>query len=180
MCDAAGRASLAPTRNASARQHKSVSLENELQEVISPRYLFGSWDVVTDGSFVKMGHIEIHSNDLGSYLGSSKRVVVLAATLGTGVDAFLQRLMHTDMAKAVLADKLASKLIEEYVNGVQVEIGIQGKRYSPGYGDFDIKHQKDILKMLGCEKIGLYLTDGYMLLPSKSITAILKLEVIND
>ena len=152
----------------------------ELLELISPRHLFGSWDVVTDGSFVKMGHVEIHSNDLGSYLGPSRRVVVLAATLGTGIDIFLQRLMLTDMSKAVLADKLASKLIEEYVNEVQADMGIQGKRYSPGYGDFEIKHQKDILKMLGCEKIGLYLTDGYMLLPSKSITAILKLEVVND
>ena len=157
-----------------------ASFESELREIVSPRHLFGSWDVVTDGSFVKIGHVEIHSSDLRSFLGPGRRVVVLAATLGTQVDVFLQRLMFTDIAKAVIADKLASKLIEEYVNEVQAAMGIEGKRYSPGYGDFHVRHQEDMLKMLGCEKIGLYMTDGYMLLPSKSITAILKLEVIND
>ena len=158
-------------------EEMAVLLEDELRKFISPRHLLGSWNVAVDETIVYIGHIEIHSNDLSSFLRSSKEVTIMAATLGTGVDMFLQRLMFTNMARAVLADKLASKLIEEYINGVQAKIGIAGKRYSPGYGDFDIKHQKDILKLLGCEKIGLYMTNGYMLTPTKSITAILPMEV---
>ena len=150
-------------------------LERELGKIISPKHLFGSWSIAVEASLIRIGDVKICSNDLSLFLGASKRVVILAATLGTGVDVFLQRLMHTDMAKAVLADKLASKHIEEYVKQVQKGLGIAEKRYSPGYGDFDIKHQKDILKMLKCEKIGLYLTDSCMMTPSKSITAILPL-----
>ena len=148
---------------------------DELNRVASFRYLHGVWDVEVRGSLIRIGHVDILSTDLGRFLGETKRVVVLAATLGIGVDVFLQRLMLTDISKAFMVDKLASKLIEEHVNEVQASMGIVGKRYSPGYGDFDIKHQKNILGMLYCEKIGLYMTESYMLTPSKSITAILKL-----
>ena len=145
---------------------------SELQDVISPRHITGKWDAAVSADITKIAHIEIKSADLSRFIGASTQIVILAATLGVGADIYLQKLMHTDMAKAVLADKLASGLIEEYVNEVQAELGVKGKRYCPGYGDFDIKHQKDILALLGCEKIGLYMTDGYMLIPSKSITAI--------
>ena len=145
----------------------------ELNEVASLKHLHGIWDVAIQGSLVEIGHVEITSADLSRFLGTSKHAVMLAATLGTGVDAFMRKLMRTDMSKAVLADRLASQMIEEYINEVQAKMGLEGKRYSPGYGDFNIKHQQDILKMLKCEKIGLYMTESFMLVPSKSITAIL-------
>ena len=56
-------------------------------------------------------------------------------------------------------------------------------RFSPGYGDFDLKYQKDILEYLDAnKKIGISLTDSLMMIPTKSITAIIgiKREVIND
>ena len=151
-------------------------LEGELREIVSPKHLFGIWNVAIDGKLVQIGHIDIYSNDLSTFLGTSEQVVILAATLGTGVDIFLQKLMHTDIAKAVQADKLASKLVEDYISHVQAKMGLEGKRYSPGYGDFDIKHQRDMLKILGCDRIGLHMTDSCMLTPSKSITAIVKKE----
>ena len=47
-------------------------------------------------------------------------------------------------------------------------------RFSPGYGDFSILHQKELLQMLEApKKIGLTLTEGYMLTPTKSVTALL-------
>ena len=47
-------------------------------------------------------------------------------------------------------------------------------RFSPGYGDFSILYQKDVLRMLDApKKIGLTMTDGYMLTPTKSVTAII-------
>ena len=153
-------------------------IENDLRGIISPKHLLGSWELTVSENLIQIGHVRIISDDLSRFLGTSRQVVILASTLGISVDVYLQKLMHTDMAKAVLADNLASKLIEEYVNETQTKLGIEGKRYSPGYGDFNIKHQKDLLKILNCEKIGLYMTDSYMLTPSKSITAILKTEAI--
>ena len=54
----------------------------------------------------------------------------------------------------------------------------QGKyirpRFSPGYGDFSIQHQKAVLAMLEASKrIGVTMTDSYMLTPTKSVTAVI-------
>ena len=47
-------------------------------------------------------------------------------------------------------------------------------RFSPGYGDFDIGHQKDMVNLLDLPRqIGVTLTDGGMLAPTKSVTAVM-------
>ena len=46
-------------------------------------------------------------------------------------------------------------------------------RFSPGYVDWDIKGQKDFLKWLGAEAIGIKLTKNFQMLPEKSVSAIL-------
>ena len=49
-------------------------------------------------------------------------------------------------------------------------------RFSPGYGDLDIYMQRDIFRALDCQNsIGLYLADSMLLMPSKSVTAIIGL-----
>ena len=50
-------------------------------------------------------------------------------------------------------------------------------RFSPGYGDFSIAHQGEILKILDApKKIGLTMTEGNMLTPLKSVTAVIGLK----
>ena len=75
-------------------------------------------------------------------------------------------------------------MLEEYLDEWQDNLGREMQkegyylrpRFSPGYGDFSIDHQDMILRMLGsAKKIGLSLTDGNMLTPSKSVTALIGL-----
>ena len=153
----------------------SKELQEELARAANPRHLFGIWDVEADSGAVRLGHLEIASKDLCLFLGGSPRAALLAATLGVSADGMLNRLMHSNMAHAALADRLYSRMIEDYVSEAQAGITAAKKRYSPGYGDFCLSHQKDILAMLGCAKIGLYATDSFMLVPSKSITAVFPL-----
>ena len=47
-------------------------------------------------------------------------------------------------------------------------------RFSPGYGDFSLEHQKEITSILNTPKtIGLTVTDTLILAPAKSVTAII-------
>lgn len=47
-------------------------------------------------------------------------------------------------------------------------------RYSPGYGDFALESQKEIFARLECAKrIGLTLTDTMLMVPFKSVTAVI-------
>ena len=48
-------------------------------------------------------------------------------------------------------------------------------RFSPGYGDWDIKFQPQMLRLAEAKAIDISLTDSYMLMPRKSITAIIGL-----
>ena len=71
-----------------------------------------------------------------------------------------------------VAQAVAAALIEEVCDALQGEYS-SFPRVSPGYGDFPLDAQKDILKMLETgTKIGLSMTEALMLVPTKSVTAI--------
>ena len=136
----------------------------------------------TGDNELKIGKMNITSRSLGKNLKGCGRVVLLGATLGTGVDLMMKRYSLTDMAKAVVMQACAAAYLEEYLDQLQEKIGEELRqqekwlrpRFSPGYGDFDIHHQKDILQMLDTAKtIGLTMTDSYMLTPVKSVTALI-------
>ena len=78
-----------------------------------------------------------------------------------------------------MAQAVAATIIEGYCDEVQerVETDLhQRPRFSPGYGDWDLAEQRKIFAILECEKkLGLTLTDGLMMAPSKSVTAVIGL-----
>ncbi len=44
------------------------------------------------------------------------------------------------------------------------------KRFSPGYGIWELKEQKYVFDVLPSDKIGVHLTDTYMMIPRKSVS----------
>lgn len=131
---------------------------------------------------IQIGVMEIKSKNLAKNLKGCKEVALFGITLGTGVDILIRRYMVTDMAKALVTQACAAVLLEEACDELQEKIKREKAeeqlwirpRFSPGYGDFDIHHQKDILNMLDThKKIGLAMTDSYMLTPTKSVTALI-------
>jgi hypothetical protein len=153
----------------------------EAEAEVNAKNVFGIWDCQAGSDSVTLGEMNIHSRSLASHLRDCNMAVLMAATLGTGADTLLRRYSALDMGKALIAQAVCTAMIERYCDIVVCEAsrspGLEGlypvTRFSPGYGDFDIGWQKDMLKLLNCEKrIALTLTDGYMLIPSKSVTAI--------
>ena len=86
-----------------------------------------------------------------------------------------------DAVMGIIAEavkSLRSRGVDQWQDGLKAEMLEEGwylrPRFSPGYGDFDIRHQKELLQMLdGAKKIGLTVTDGMMLSPTKSVTAVI-------
>lgn len=133
----------------------------------------------TDGT-IFIGPMKVSSKNLNKNLKSCNQVAMLAVTLGMEVDRRLKRYSVTDMPRAVVLQACAAAYLEEYCEQIQEKIRLEMKdkylrpRFSPGYGDFDIKHQEDILRILETsKKIGLGRTESYMLIPTKSVTAII-------
>lgn len=88
----------------------------------------------------------------------------------------------TQVSKSVVMQAASVAMLETYcdeVNDKIKEIYLQnGKflrpRFSPGYGDFPIECQKELIGALELpKKIGLTVTDHYVMVPSKSVTAIM-------
>jgi hypothetical protein len=174
-------------RGAQADERVS-SLVKEMIELFSanvvPKSVYGIWDFTPDSSTLTIGGMSVKSKNLCEHLEKCGRVALLAATLGTQADTLLRRFSVQDMEKAVIAQAVCAAMIEAYCDTVTAEIASEfaqkkepflypTTRFSPGYGDFDIAYQKEILNILNCSRIALSLTDGYMLIPSKSVTAVI-------
>jgi 5-methyltetrahydrofolate--homocysteine methyltransferase len=151
-----------------SNEEMTRELAAEIKGRIKLKNIHGIWDCLVSPGIVEMDGLTIRSRDLSEYLRGCRQVVLMAATLGAEADALIRRYSVMDMAKAVYADTLCNEMIEEYCDS------LYPRRFSPGYGDFDIARQKDITRLLDCEKrIGLTVTDGYMLAPAKSVTAVI-------
>lgn len=160
------------------------SAEKELLGIIQPRYLYQSFDIkgVENGIALENTNLILTGKDIKNHLTGCKKVVLLCATISSGVDKLIRVSQISDMTKTVIIDSLASIAIEQVCNLVEEEIREkfseynQTWRYSPGYGDFPIEIQKDFLDVLNAPKrIGLMATESSMLTPTKSVTAVIGL-----
>ena len=106
----------------------------------------------------------------------------MAVTVGAEVDRLLARYGKLSVAKAVVMQAAAAAMVEAYCNELNamwkkeyLEKGLYLRpRFSPGYGDFPLSAQKQILDGLEAGKrIGITLTEGYLMMPSKSVTAVI-------
>ncbi len=160
----------------------------ELEQLAEPKCIYRIFELsVTDTDKIKIGTMSIDSKHLQKNLKHCKEVVLLGATLGTGVDRALRKYEITDITKAVVLQACATAYLEEYLDNkqetmaqlLQAEDKYLRPRFSPGYGDFSILYQKEILQMLDAPKlIGLSMTDGAMLTPTKSVTAVIGISKI--
>ena len=126
--------------------------------------------------------LQAAGGDLARHLQGCRSLVYMAATLGAGVDALLRRLEVTDIALCAAADATASAAIEPVCDAVEADararVQAQGNfmtgRYSPGYGDCPLDLQAELCRALDTPRgIGLTVTPQKLLVPRKSVTAIL-------
>ncbi|WP_461813191.1 Vitamin B12 dependent methionine synthase activation subunit [Faecalimonas sp.] len=155
----------------------------ELKEVADERVIYRIFSLKSEQeNQITIGNMVINSAALSKNLKGCQEVILFGATLGTGVDMLMKRRAITDMASVVVLQACAAAILEEFCDKCVGAISEELKkselylrpRFSPGYGDFSISHQGEILNMLdSSKKIGLTMTKGGMLTPIKSITAVI-------
>lgn len=133
-----------------------------------------------EGTQVDMTFLKVQSKGLASCLAGCGEVVCFAATIGLEIDRVIRRYGQTQLAKAAMFQAIGTERIEDLCDRFCRKIqDCPGKgefrltpRYSPGYGDLSLALQKDIFRVLDCEKkIGLTLNESLLMSPSKSVTA---------
>lgn len=156
----------------------------ELERGSMPKSIYREYACEVTKGRVKLGELTIESQNLATNLKGCERAVLLAATIGRAADFMIKKYSVTNMAKAAIVQAAGAACIESYVNEVEDAIREDARnrslflrpRFSPGYGDFALEYQKDIFHMLECQKrIGVTLTEGNLMMPSKSVSAIIGL-----
>ena len=148
--------------------------EKMVLEKAAPKFLYIELDLPCDAI---MG-----GRDIANHLDGCEKAILMCATLGAEIDKLIRINQISDMAKAVVLDSFSSVAVEQVCNKVDEIIAEKYAgynmtfRFSPGYGDYPISLQQDFLRMLDApRKIGLTTNDNYLLMPTKSVTAVLGL-----
>jgi len=153
-----------------------------LKENIPGRTAERAFGLHTRPDGVVIGGEAFVSRDLGRHLNGCERVILFAATLGAEADRRLKALGAQSVFSAAVFDACASAYIEQVCDEAcqklaqdfQAEGLTLTSRFSPGYGDLPLETQEVFLRLLPAgRRIGLTLSPSLMLIPTKSVTAVI-------
>ncbi len=153
-----------------------------VRESVRPKYVYRRTTVELAENGVFLGGIStmLSGRDIRKHLSGCTEAIVMAVTLSAEADKLIRRTAVTDMAEALAVDCLCSAGVEQACELAEKEIfeNIKAKyrtwRFSAGYGDLPLDIQKELLKFLNAQRrIGLTVTENSLLIPSKSVTAII-------
>lgn len=156
--------------------------EQRILPVIEPRFLYRVFSIEekAGGVHLRGCAFVLGGKDIAAHLAGCPRCVLLAATLGVGVERVIRSAQVYDMALALALDACATAAIEQVCDIAQAQIEKEMRpqpittRYSPGYGDLPISCQAEFVALLDCQRrIGLTATKSNILTPRKSVTAII-------
>ncbi|MBE6000698.1 MAG: Vitamin B12 dependent methionine synthase activation subunit [Sarcina sp.] len=174
----------------------------ELREAVTPRFVYRQYPIerfFTDNiekpfldekpgaELLSIAGMKIQSRSLCRNLRDCKSAYLMAATLGIGPDRLIARASVAKMSRAVILQAAAAAMIEAWCDEVNQKIIKEAEdqglycrpRFSPGYGDFSLEYQKDFAQILRIQKeIGVSLTQSLLMMPSKSVTAVIGLSPV--
>lgn len=150
---------------------------SEVRRASSPKASCAEIEIDICGDEVNLGGLTVQSRNLAKNLEGCGRGCIMAVTLGAGVDMLLRRKSVTSAAEHFVCDAVASAFAETAADmAEEFFLGncAHRPRFSPGYGDLTLSIQRDVLGICDAEKLlGIRLSDTNLMIPTKSITAII-------
>lgn len=157
-----------------------------LEAAVEPREISRRFAIRRiDGDALEIDGLRIDSRALSKNLSGCEEVFLMAATLGIAPDRLIARAQASgEMGRAMALQAAAAAMIETWCDAVNARLRDEAAReglslrprFSPGYGDFPLACQPGIFQLLGVQKrIGVALTDSLLMIPTKSVTAVIGL-----
>ena len=157
----------------------------ELKDISELKYVYRIFNISKENINNKAAvnfedEIIIESQDLTKLFRNCNKIALIATTLGLAVERRIKYYSLSNLSKGIIFDACADTYIEALCDYVESKIEALAKiegagitfRYSAGYGDVSISHQKDLVNSLNAGKlIGLTVSQSSMLIPRKSVTA---------
>lgn len=127
----------------------------------------------------------IQSSQVSAMLRGSDRAALFMVTIGPALEGRVKELLDSEEpTRAFILDAAGSETSDaaaDYVHRtVLSEIASRDgrtvtPRFSPGYGDWDLCVQPDLLRACRGDRIGISVTRSCLMLPRKSVSAVLGL-----
>ncbi|RZB32078.1 MAG: hypothetical protein SRB1_01697 [Desulfobacteraceae bacterium Eth-SRB1] len=125
---------------------------------------------------------DVRSVRLAGLLNGCKEALFIGSTSGSVVmDAILEDTEGGDMTRGVVIDAVASEMTDAALDWIigffnrllaRENARLTRKRFSAGYGDFLLENQKMMYDMLKLYRIGVTINENFILMPEKSVTAV--------
>ena len=151
---------------------QTISLAQQASKIVldsaQPRGIFQRDGLYTnEQGTIMWRQMPLLGEDIGLHLKHCTHAVWMAVTIGTKTEMQLRRIAKdvalsyaVDAAAGLLAEKLADQL-QAFVQEQLQQGEYMTIRYSPGYGDFPIEIQRDVVRMLDTQKqMGLTVNSG--------------------
>lgn len=158
-----------------------ADVSREVNRSVQPRVILKRF-VIEDGGLLSSTSFCPQGNDVRQMLSSCHEAVLLAATLGAQSERMLLRAQAMSPQRALILDAVLSAAIEEVCDQAEYDLrtavirdGLYlTDRFSPGYGNMPMTQTAQICNVLNAANtIGLTVTNSGIMIPRKSVTAIL-------
>ncbi|MCL2799468.1 MAG: hypothetical protein FWD54_04255 [Endomicrobia bacterium] len=156
---------------------------NIAQKLITPKAAIVFSDITVKDDVVAFDNgFEIKSADIAKLLHGCFKAYAVAVTIGSKVEKKRDEyLSEKETFKGLILDAAGSVAAEETIVLANQQIedfekqnkNVLTKRFSQGYGDWRLENQKDFLEFIGADKIGITLTETFLMKPEKSVSAII-------
>ncbi|SHF06592.1 vitamin B12 dependent-methionine synthase activation domain-containing protein [Clostridium fallax] len=165
-------------------KEKIMAVKEESKTLLQPKFIYEVYKINKNIDFIEVQGttLKLVGKDISKLLKNSKECILMAVTLGNPIERRIKFYEKIDLTKALILDACATTAVEKTCDFIEDKLRKEyikkGKtltyRYSPGYGDLPLDTQKDFISSLNCERrIGLNVSEHMLLLPRKSVTAIL-------
>lgn len=126
--------------------------------------------------------MSLPGRDISKLLKEASEVIFCATTIGSRLEEKINELLEEKRTlEAMILDAIGSTAADtamDYLNNLLKAEATRRRltltrRYSPGYGDLPLSIQGNLLRASGGDKLGIKVSPSYMLIPKKSVTAVI-------
>jgi hypothetical protein len=127
--------------------------------------------------------VRFHSRQVAALLRKADRVVAFLTTIGPALEREVDALTSAgETTRAFLLDAVGSETADALADALHRGVLSQEAdaagyrvtpRFSPGYGDWPLESQRELVPLCEGMRIGVSLTPSCMMLPRKSVSAVL-------
>ena len=151
----------------------------EAMAAMRPQSVYRIYPILREKDTMQIGSLTLTSQLASRALASYEHAAVFALTLGAEPDRLIRRYTALGVSRAAVMQAVLAELTEMECDNLMARITEEnpdatlGRRFSPGYGDLPLEAQRILFPMLDVSRrIGITLTDSLLMIPSKSVTAL--------